>query len=136
LSVHRILLLQRKRELGHTKPATGPHAARGLDLAGLDSRSYVEIVPFQIHLTMPKFRLDFGKDLRDILEEMGIEDLFIPGVADLSGINNQRTLNIDAAEHKTFLEVTSVLQRLRDTNVTVSFYFGADFAYKRVKGLK
>jgi len=85
---------------------------------------------------MPKFRLDFGKDLRDILEEMGIEDLFIPGVADLSGINNQRTLNIDAAEHKTFLEVTSVLQRLRDTNVTVSFYFVADFAYKRVKGLK
>jgi len=29
------ILLQRKPKLGRTKPSTGPHAARGLDTAGL-----------------------------------------------------------------------------------------------------
>jgi len=36
LSVYRILLLQRKPKLGRTKPSTGPHAGRGLDIVGLD----------------------------------------------------------------------------------------------------
>ena len=36
LSVCRILLLQRTPKLGCTKPSTKPHAARGLDIAGLD----------------------------------------------------------------------------------------------------
>jgi len=35
LSVYGILLLQRKPKLGRTKPSTGPHAGRGLDIAGL-----------------------------------------------------------------------------------------------------
>jgi len=39
LSVYRILLLQRKPKLGRTKHSTGPHAARGLDIAGLESDS-------------------------------------------------------------------------------------------------
>jgi len=35
LSVYGILLLQRKPKLDRTKPPTGPHAARGLDIAAL-----------------------------------------------------------------------------------------------------
>jgi len=31
------ILLQRKPKLGRTKPSTGPHAARGLDIAALES---------------------------------------------------------------------------------------------------
>jgi len=34
----RILLLQRKPKLGRMKPSTGPHAARGLDIAALESQ--------------------------------------------------------------------------------------------------
>jgi len=36
LSVYRILLLQRQPNLGRTKPSTGPHVGRGLDIAGLN----------------------------------------------------------------------------------------------------
>jgi len=36
LSVCTLLVQQRKPKLGRTKPLTGPHAARGLDIAGLD----------------------------------------------------------------------------------------------------
>jgi len=32
----RILLLQRKPKLGCTKPLTGPHCGRGLDISGLE----------------------------------------------------------------------------------------------------
>jgi len=40
LSVRRLLTLQQKPKLGRTKPSTGPHAARGLDIAPLNkSRS-------------------------------------------------------------------------------------------------
>ena len=35
LSVRGILSLQLKPKLGRTKPSTGPHAARGLDMGGL-----------------------------------------------------------------------------------------------------
>jgi len=31
-----IHLLQQKPELGRTKPSTGPHAGRGLDIAGVE----------------------------------------------------------------------------------------------------
>jgi len=34
--VSRILLLQLKYKLGHTKPLMGPHAAHGLDIADLE----------------------------------------------------------------------------------------------------
>jgi len=34
LPVYRILLLQRKPKLDRTKHLTGPHAARGMDIAG------------------------------------------------------------------------------------------------------
>ena len=36
LSIFGILSPQRKPQLGRTKPLTGPHAARGLDIAGQD----------------------------------------------------------------------------------------------------
>jgi len=37
LSIYRMLYLLRKPQLGRTKPSTGPHAARGLGIPGLDS---------------------------------------------------------------------------------------------------
>jgi len=39
LSVCRIFSLQRTPKLGRTKPSTGPHAARGLDIAALETGS-------------------------------------------------------------------------------------------------
>ena len=36
LSVCRIFSLQRTTKLGHTKPSTGPHGARRLDIADLN----------------------------------------------------------------------------------------------------
>ena len=42
-----MILLQRKPKLGHTKPATEPHAGRGLDLAALDQSNQADSPKWQ-----------------------------------------------------------------------------------------
>lgn len=56
--------------------------------------------------TMPKF--SFGNEIKliPILENMGMIDAFIPGIANFSGItDNWEGLFIDLVKHKTFIEV-------------------------------
>jgi len=43
----RILLLQRKPKLGRTKPLTGPHAPRGLDVASV--KKYLNATAIYLH---------------------------------------------------------------------------------------
>jgi len=38
LSIYRLLILQRKPKLGHTKLSTGRHVGHGLDVAGLNKK--------------------------------------------------------------------------------------------------
>ncbi|CAK8674609.1 unnamed protein product [Clavelina lepadiformis] len=58
-----------------------------------------------VQLMLPQFRLEYGRDLQEILARMGIEDLFSVAAADLSGISRDNNLAVGAMEHKTFLDV-------------------------------
>ena len=42
LSENTILLLQQKSKLGRTKPSTGPHAGRGVDMADLSGSFHAQ----------------------------------------------------------------------------------------------
>lgn len=56
-------------------------------------------------LMLPKFKVEYEKNLNETLKAMGIKDAFIPGAADLTGINKNSDLYIDNVKHKTFVEI-------------------------------
>lgn len=58
-----------------------------------------------VNLTMPKFTFEYEKGLIEILQSLGISDLFNSGAADLSGINGSGGLFVSKVKHKTFIDV-------------------------------
>jgi len=75
----------------------------------LDSQLVADIIETleyqQVALTMPKFTYESKFMMKELLSEMGMRDAFLPGVADLSGINGGRSLFIDEVIHQAFVEV-------------------------------
>ena len=59
----------------------------------------------QVQLAMPKFQYRTTIMLKDVFQDMGMTDLFSPGVADLSGMDGTRDLFVSAIIHKTFVDV-------------------------------
>lgn len=63
------------------------------------------LTPTWMYVKLPKFKLDMTLDLVPILENMGMVDAFVPGVADFSGIDGGTDLSIDSATHKAVVDV-------------------------------
>ncbi len=59
----------------------------------------------QVMVYFPRFRLEADYHLSDILKEMGMPTAFIPGEADLSGMDGTTDLYIDDVFHKAFVDV-------------------------------
>ena len=57
-----------------------------------------------VMITLPKFKFDFEKKLNDELQQMGMNDAFSPGVADLSNISDN-ALYVSFVKQNTFVEV-------------------------------
>ena len=88
-----------------------PQALRGLTetltqdqwnawLAALDSTEGT--------ISMPRFTLEYGLELNDVLKALGMGIAFTPGEADFSNIFGSRGPWIDKVKHKTFVEVNEV----------------------------
>lgn len=60
--------------------------------------------PLNMHIYLPKFKVEYEKSLRESLTALGMEDAFKAGVADFSKIA-AGDLYITEVKHKTFLEV-------------------------------
>ena len=58
-----------------------------------------------IILHLPKFTLEYGKKLNDVLEAMGMAIAFAPGEADFTNIDRAGGLFISQVKHKTFVQV-------------------------------
>lgn len=58
----------------------------------------------EVEVILPKFKLTQQFDLNDVLAKMGVEEMFIPGKADLSGISSE-PLCVSKIVHKAFVEV-------------------------------
>ena len=59
----------------------------------------------EIDILVPKFEIKLGVDLVTQLKKLGIHDAFIPGKADLSGINGKMDLYVSSGVHKAFIKV-------------------------------
>ena len=64
-----------------------------------------EVHSTDITLVLPKFKIEATYDLIMILKDLGIRDVFNPGIADLSGIGNSPNLYVSSAFQKTFVDV-------------------------------
>uniref|UniRef100_T1IPU0 Serpin domain-containing protein n=1 Tax=Strigamia maritima TaxID=126957 RepID=T1IPU0_STRMM len=58
----------------------------------------------KVDVTLPKFKIESALSLEEFLSVLGMDDLFCPGIADLSGINDQK-LYVSAIFHSAVLEV-------------------------------
>ena len=56
-------------------------------------------------LSLPKFKFEYKESLVETLEKLGVKKVFIPGIADLSGINGKRDLYVNEVLHQSFIEV-------------------------------
>lgn len=54
---------------------------------------------------IPKFKIETEIDLVGVLQRMGVKDLFLEGVADLSGISGDKDLFVPIMKHKAVIEV-------------------------------
>jgi len=59
----------------------------------------------QVEVYFPKFRVESEYQLSETLSAMGMPTAFIPGVADLSGMDGTRDLFISEVFHKAFIDV-------------------------------
>ncbi|XP_020670092.3 alpha-1-antitrypsin [Pogona vitticeps] len=57
-----------------------------------------------LHLSIPKFTISSSYDLKDIMEKLGVTDIF-NNDADLSGINGERNLKVSKIVHKAVLDI-------------------------------
>ncbi|KAM4687586.1 leukocyte elastase inhibitor-like [Discoglossus pictus] len=61
--------------------------------------------PVDVHVHLPKFKLEDDYNLKADLAAMGMEDIFAPGKADLSGMSGSSNLYLSEVVHKSFVEV-------------------------------
>ncbi|XP_052012760.1 leukocyte elastase inhibitor A-like isoform X2 [Apodemus sylvaticus] len=58
-----------------------------------------------VHVKLPRFKMEESYTLNSNLDRLGVQDLFIPDYADLSGMSGSRDLFMSTIAHKSFVEV-------------------------------
>ncbi|KAM9307943.1 leukocyte elastase inhibitor-like [Gastrophryne carolinensis] len=61
--------------------------------------------PIDVHVHIPKFKLEENYKLKSTLSTLGMPDIFDAGHADLSGMSDSKNLFMSEVVHKTFVEV-------------------------------
>ena len=59
----------------------------------------------KVHLELPKFELEFGEKLNDVIKKLGMKKIFNELEADLSGLYGNGGLYVSKVIHKTYLKV-------------------------------
>nr|XP_033790792.1 leukocyte elastase inhibitor [Geotrypetes seraphini]XP_033790793.1 leukocyte elastase inhibitor [Geotrypetes seraphini]XP_033790794.1 leukocyte elastase inhibitor [Geotrypetes seraphini]XP_033790795.1 leukocyte elastase inhibitor [Geotrypetes seraphini]XP_033790796.1 leukocyte elastase inhibitor [Geotrypetes seraphini] len=61
--------------------------------------------PRDVHVRLPKFKLEHSYELNDVLTHLGMVDIFDRSRANLSGMSGTRDLYLSKVVHKSFVEV-------------------------------
>lgn len=60
--------------------------------------------PTRVKYTIPKWTATFKEDLRNVMSQLGMSDVFLTGVANFSNLSRQQSF-INLLQHVTFIEV-------------------------------
>ena len=63
--------------------------------------------PREVDLTLPRFQIASRHDLRDALTKLGVQEAFVHGKADFSGMNGARDLELTQVVHESVVQVTA-----------------------------
>ncbi|XP_047107719.1 serpin B4-like isoform X2 [Schistocerca piceifrons] len=58
-----------------------------------------------VHVYLPKFKMEYSKQLNDALTRLGMIDMFDDYAANFTGITDEERLKVDKVLHKAFVEV-------------------------------
>lgn len=64
-----------------------------------------QLEPKRVQVSLPRFKVTWGDDLVPVFQKLGVQALFTPGGADLSGITTKVPLYVSKIVHKTFVAV-------------------------------
>ncbi|MBN2232149.1 MAG: serpin family protein [Deltaproteobacteria bacterium] len=73
--------------------------------ADLAAAIIADLTATNVHLTIPKFTVEYPLELRETLIAMGMGNAFTGGIADFSGMDGSRELYIGNVVHKAFVTV-------------------------------
>ena len=73
------------------------------DLSGI--RQKFKMVHQEVNIFLPKFKLDEKLSLAEALSGMGMKDLFMEGLADLSGVDGSKQLFVSQVLHRAVVDV-------------------------------
>jgi len=92
----------------------------------------------EVSLRLPRFGFSFETELKTPLMSLGIEEAFMPGPADFSGISDEE-IYISRVRHKSFVEVneegteaaavTSIEFRKTSVSIPVEFHVDRPFVF-------
>ncbi len=84
-------------------------------------------------MALPKFTTEFEITLNDVLRALGMEDAFVPCVANFSKIRAENDLFISSVRHKTFVDVNEEgTEAAAATSVGITLPVGAGPSVFRV----
>ena len=79
------------------------------ELKAIDLDEWVDELEFkEVHLSLPKFKVEWEGSLKGILGKLGIKDAFVPGVADFGEMvpTSSKDIYIGDVKHKTYIDVS------------------------------
>lgn len=90
-------------------PAEGTDINKYIDSLSISNDEFENIINglkyAEVHLELPKFELEYEKELNQILIDLGMYNAFSSSDADFTGLRKQGNLYIDKVIHKTYLKV-------------------------------
>ena len=98
-----------------------------------------QMAKVEVNLSVPRFKLEDQFKLNDALSALGMNDLFVAGKADLSGMDGTKKLFASAVVHKSFIEVneegseaaaaTAVMIQLMCMPIVMDFHANHPFLF-------
>ena len=85
----------------------------------------------RVSLSLPKFKIEYSEDIKDIMHSLGINDAFNNNIADFTPMFDNGSMFIDSLMHKTYIAVDE--QGVEAAAVTTIHFMGTSMPTKPIE---